>query len=188
MPWPADHMKFSCFASALERLFCTAHIIPKRIAGAFGVGNRDAAVSGLIMSRISVFSSPLLLGFDQLEQLLDQATKSGDGYPPYNIERLTHPTSGIEEWQITLAVAGFAADDLDVTVEGKQLMIRGKTREDAKRDYLHRGIAGRSFARQFVLADGMEVTGASLENGLLTLLLNRMPPERLVKRILVKER
>jgi HSP20 family molecular chaperone IbpA len=140
------------------------------------------------MSRVSVFSSPLLLGFDQLEQLLDQASKTGDGYPPYNIERLTSPQTGQEDWQITLAVAGFSAADLEVTVEAKQLVIRGKTREDAKRDYLHRGIAGRSFARSFVLADGMEVTGAELENGLLTILLNRMPPDRLVKRITVKER
>jgi HSP20 family molecular chaperone IbpA len=139
------------------------------------------------MSRVSVFSSPLLLGFDQLEQLLDQASKNGDGYPPYNIERLVSTQTGAEEWHITLAVAGFGAGDLDVTVEGKQLVIRGKTREDGKRDYLHRGIAGRSFARNFVLADGMEVTGAGLENGLLTILLNRMPPDRLVKRITVKE-
>jgi HSP20 family molecular chaperone IbpA len=140
------------------------------------------------MSRLQVFTSPLLLGFDQLEHLLDQATRTGDSYPPYNIERLPHPSNGSENWQITLAVAGFSRDDLEVNVEGKQLAIRGKTREDGKRDFLHRGIAGRSFARSFVLADGMEVTDAMLENGLLTILLTRLPPETLVKRIEIKER
>jgi HSP20 family molecular chaperone IbpA len=139
------------------------------------------------MTRLSVFSSPLLLGFDQLEQLLDQATKAGDGYPPYNIERGLEPVAGGEDWQITLAVAGFGASDLEVTVEGKQLLIRGRNREDGERDFLHRGIAGRSFARSFVLADGMEVTGATLENGLLTVLLKRLPPDKLVQRIKIKE-
>lgn len=140
------------------------------------------------MTRVSVFSSPLLLGFDQLEQLLDQATKAGDGYPPYNIERSLRAGDAGEEWQITLAVAGFGMDDLDVTVEGRQLLVRGRNREDGKRDFLHRGIAGRSFARSFVLAEGMEVTGALLENGLLTVLLNRKAPEKLVQRITIKER
>jgi HSP20 family molecular chaperone IbpA len=150
---------------------------------------REAAVSGPgLMTRVSSFSSPLLLGFDQLEQLLDQATKAGDGYPPYNIERLVHADDGAEEWRISLAVAGFAMADLDVTVEGKQLLIRGRNTDEGKRDYLHRGIAGRSFARSFVLAEGMEVTGAVLENGLLTVLLKRMPPDTLVKRIAIKER
>jgi HSP20 family molecular chaperone IbpA len=138
------------------------------------------------MSHMSVFSSPLLLGFDQVEQLLDQATKAGDGYPPYNIER-QQPKGGTEAWLITLAVAGFAKADLDVTIEGKQLNIRGRNRDEAKRDFLHRGIAGRSFARSFVLAEGMEVTDAQLENGLLTVLLKRMPPEKLVQRITIKE-
>ena len=140
------------------------------------------------MTRVSVFSSPLLLGFDQLEQLLDQATKAGDGYPPYNIERSLREQDGSEEWQITLAVAGFGLSDLDVTVEGRQLLVRGRNREDGKRDFLHRGIAGRSFARSFVLAEGMDVTGAQLENGLLTVLLNRRAPEKLVQRITIKER
>ena len=140
------------------------------------------------MTRVSVFSSPLLLGFDQLEQMLDQATKAGDGYPPYNIERSLHPSDGSEAWQITLAVAGFGLEDLEVTVEGRQLLVRGRNRDDGKRDYLHRGIAGRSFARSFVLADGMEVTAAELENGLLTVLVKRLAPEKLVQRITIKER
>jgi HSP20 family molecular chaperone IbpA len=139
------------------------------------------------MSHMTVFSSPLLLGFDQLEQLLDQARKAGDGYPPFNIERQLQSKAGPDEWLITLAVAGFSSTDLDVTVEGKHLHIRGRNRDDAKRDFLHRGIAGRSFGHSFVLADGMEVTGAQLENGLLTVLLKRMPPEKLVQRITIKE-
>jgi HSP20 family molecular chaperone IbpA len=139
------------------------------------------------MSRMTVFSSPLLLGFDQLEQLLDQATKAGDSYPPYNIER-QQPENGAEEWMITLAVAGFARADLDVTIEGKQLNIRGRNRDEGKRDFLHRGIAGLSFVRSFVLADGMDVTDAQLENGLLTVLLKRMPPDKLVQRITIKEK
>jgi HSP20 family molecular chaperone IbpA len=140
------------------------------------------------MSRMTVFSSPLLLGFDQLEQLLEQASKVGDGYPPYNIERQLQSESGAEEWVITVAVAGFTGADLDVTVEGKQLNIRGRNRDEGQRDFLHRGIAGRSFGRSFVLADGMEVTDAQLENGLLTVLLKRMPPEKLVQRITIKEK
>jgi HSP20 family molecular chaperone IbpA len=144
-------------------------------------------LQGSVMTRLSVFSSPLLLGFDQLELLLDQATRAGDGYPPYNIERGGPGPDGAEAWHITLAVAGFGLTDLDVSVEGKQLLIRGRNREDGKRDFLHRGIAGRSFERSFVLADGMEVAGAALENGLLTVLLKRQAPEKLVQRIIIKE-
>jgi HSP20 family molecular chaperone IbpA len=140
------------------------------------------------MTRLTVFSSPLLLGFDQLEHLLEQASKVGDGYPPYNIERQLQPENGAEEWLITLAVAGFSAADLDVTVEGKQLNMRGRNRDEGTRDFLHRGIAGRAFGRSFVLADGMEVIDAQLENGLLTVLLKRMPPEKLVQRISIKEK
>jgi HSP20 family molecular chaperone IbpA len=140
------------------------------------------------MTRVSVFSSPLLLGFDQLEQMLEQATKAGDGYPPYNIERSQQSDNGSEEWQITLAVAGFGLEDLEVTVEGRQLLVRGRNREDGRRDFLHRGIAGRSFSRSFVLADGMDVTGSALENGLLTVLVRRLNPDKLVQRITIKER
>jgi HSP20 family molecular chaperone IbpA len=137
------------------------------------------------MSRISHFNSPFLLGFDELERLLDRATKaSGDGYPPYNIERLPRDgeTAG-DSLLITLAVAGFGPDELDVTVEENQLIIRGKQRDDGERAYLHRGIAARQFQRAFVLADGMEVAGADLANGLLSIRLVRPEPERIVRKI-----
>jgi HSP20 family molecular chaperone IbpA len=139
------------------------------------------------MSRVSVFSSPLLLGFDQLEHLLDQASKAGDGYPPYNIERAAPSPDGVERWLITLAVAGFDAASLDVTIEGKQLSIKGKAKDDGKREFMHRGIAGRSFQRSFVLADGMDVTSADLKNGLLQISLLRPPPSRAIKTIPVTE-
>jgi HSP20 family molecular chaperone IbpA len=150
------------------------------------------------MTRVSLFSSPLLLGFEEVERLLDRAAKiPGDGYPPYNIERLAPAGAGLaagngaqlggERLRITVAVAGFAAEDLEVTVEDRQLLIKGKQREDAQKDYLHRGIAGRQFARAFVLADGMEVGETSLRNGLLTIEVHRIEPERLVRRITVKD-
>lgn len=104
------------------------------------------------MSKITMFTSPLLLGFDDLERLLDRAVKtSGDGYPPYNIERLTE--GGAEVLRITIAVAGFRRQDLEITIEDSQLNIRGRIKDEEPRDYLHRGIAGRQFARAFVLAD-----------------------------------
>lgn len=145
-------------------------------------------LQGIKMSRMTVFSSPLLLGFDQLEQLLEQATKAGDGYPPYNIERLLQPENGAESWQITLAVAGFGLPDLEVTVDGKQLVIKGRQTGDDRGDFLHKGIAGRSFTRSFVLADGMEVTAADLCNGLLTILLKRIAPDKRLVRIQIEER
>lgn len=115
------------------------------------------------MSRVSLFNSPFLLGFDDLERLLDRTAKaSSDGYPPYNIEQL-----GSDGLRITLAVAGFSEDDLTVTVEDRQLVIRGKQTDDESRVYLHRGIAARQFQRSFVLAEGIEITGALLDSGLL---------------------
>jgi len=136
------------------------------------------------MSRLSVFSSPLLLGFDELERMLDRATKTGgDGYPPYNIEKLPRAEGEAERLRITLAVAGFSRDEIDVTLEEKQLLIRGRQNDDDGRSYLHRGIAARQFARTFVLADGMEVTGARLDNGLLEINLERPEPQRIVRRI-----
>jgi HSP20 family molecular chaperone IbpA len=136
------------------------------------------------MSRLSVFSSPLLLGFDELERMLDRATKSGgDGYPPYNIERLPKAEGEAERLRITLAVAGFSRDELDVTVEENQLVIRGRQKDDDGRAYLHRGIAARQFVRSFVLADGMDVTAARLDNGLLELSLERPEPRRVIRRI-----
>mgnify|MGYP002633366198 CR=1 FL=1 len=115
------------------------------------------------MSRVSLFNSPFLLGFDELEQLLDRTAKaSSDGYPPYNIEQ-----RGADGLRITLAVAGFSDEDLTVLVEDRQLIIRGKQSDDETKNYLHRGIAARQFQRSFVLAEGMETTGASLDSGLL---------------------
>jgi HSP20 family molecular chaperone IbpA len=139
------------------------------------------------MSRVSVFSSPLLLGFEEVERMLDRAAKtSGDGYPPYNIERLPNSDTGGETLRITLAVAGFCEDELEITLEESQLVIRGKQLDDADRTYLHRGIAARQFQRAFVLADGIEVGGAALENGLLSIDLVRHEPERVIQKIQIK--
>src|SRR5579863_7331845 len=116
-----------------------------------------------IMSRVALFSSPLLLGFEHFERALDRVNKvSGDGYPPYNVEQLSE-----NELRITLAVAGFTMADLAIAIEDNQLVIRGRQADDAERVYLHRGIAARQFQRSFVLAEGIEVRGAWLENGLL---------------------
>ena len=135
------------------------------------------------MSRVSMFNSPLLLGFDQLERTLDRLAKSAEGYPPYNIERIARDNGHPERLRITLAVAGFTRDQLDVTVEESQLVIRGRQQDDKTRQYLHRGIAARQFQRTFVLAEGMEVLGADLKNGLLSIDLARPEPERIVKTI-----
>jgi HSP20 family molecular chaperone IbpA len=138
------------------------------------------------MSKISMLSSTLLLGFDDLERLLERALKiSGEGYPPYNIERLTEGSS--ELLRITLAVAGFRRQDLEITIEDNQLNIRGRIKEDGPRDFLHRGIAGRQFARAFVLADGMDVIDATLVNGLLIINLRRPEPSNVIRRIEIKE-
>ena len=134
------------------------------------------------MSRISMFNSPLLLGFDQIERVLDQVSKTkAEGYPPYNIEQI-----GENHLRITVAVAGFAEDDLSVTTEDNQLIIRGKHQEDdSNRIYIHRGIASRQFQRSFVLAEGIEVVGAHLDNGLLHVDLNRPVPEPVVREIAI---
>ena len=138
------------------------------------------------MSRISLFSSPLLLGFDDLERLLERAGKTaGDAYPPYNIERLT--VNGSEALRITVAVAGFARTDLEITIEDNQLNIRGRTPDEEPREFLHRGIAGRQFHRAFVLADGMDVTGATIINGLLVINLKRPEQNSVIRRIEIKE-
>lgn len=131
------------------------------------------------MTRTTLFNSPFLLGFDHLERLLERTAKSAnDGYPPYNIEE-----TGADRLRITLAVAGFSQDELDVTVEDNQLVIRGKQTELADKTFLHRGIAARQFQRAFVLADGIEVTGAELANGLLSIELARPRPESVTRRI-----
>jgi HSP20 family molecular chaperone IbpA len=123
------------------------------------------------------------LGFDEIERVLDRVTKASDGYPPYNIERLARDERNPERLRITLAVAGFTLDQLDVSIEENQLIIRGRQVEDKSRQFLHRGIAARQFQRTFVLADGMEVLGADLKNGLLSVDLVRPEPERFVRTI-----
>ncbi len=125
------------------------------------------------MTRATPFSSPLLLGFDEIERLLDRVSKTADGYPPYNIERIAAGAESAIRLRITLAVAGFGENDIEVTVEENELTVSGRQNEEAGRDYLHRGIAARQFQRTFVLADGMEVTGAEMKDGLLALELVR---------------
>jgi HSP20 family molecular chaperone IbpA len=139
------------------------------------------------MARIPSLSSPFLLGFDEIERALDRVAKAADGYPPYNIERLARKDGRPERLRITLAVAGFARDELDVTIEESQLVIRGRQNDEEARQYLHRGIASRQFQRTFVLADGMEVLGADLKNGLLSIDLARPEPERVVKTIAIND-
>jgi HSP20 family molecular chaperone IbpA len=139
------------------------------------------------MSRVPSLSSPFLLGFDEIERVLDRVSKAADGYPPYNIERVARENGQPERLRITLAVAGFTREQLDVTVEESQLVIRGRQHEEKARQYLHRGIAARQFQRTFVLADGMEVLGADLKNGLLSIDLARPEPERIVKTISIIE-
>lgn len=139
------------------------------------------------MSRVPSLSSPFLIGFDQIERALDRVAKGADGYPPYNIERLAPDEKNPERLRITLAVAGFTLDQLEVTIEENELVIRGRQQDDKSRQYLHRGIAARQFQRVFVLADGMQVQGADLKNGLLTIDLARPEPARAVKTIQIVE-
>jgi HSP20 family molecular chaperone IbpA len=141
------------------------------------------------MSRQSPFGHPFLLGFDEIEQALDRLAKSsGDGYPPYNIERIGRTETEPEKLRIMIAVAGFTSEQLDVTLEESQLVVRGRQAEEKDRQFLHRGIAARQFQRTFVLADGMEVVGADLSNGLLSIDLVRPEPARIVRRIGIQTR
>jgi HSP20 family molecular chaperone IbpA len=135
------------------------------------------------MTRVSFASHPYLLGFEQLERLVERTAKSGnDGYPPYNIEQ-----AGSGAYRITLAVAGFREDDLSVTVEDRQLVIRGRGGEESDgRVFLHRGIATRQFQRVFLLAEGVEVAAARLECGLLHVDLVRHEPEAVVQKIAIE--
>jgi len=136
------------------------------------------------MSRQSPFGHPFLVGFDEIEQALDRVAKTGgDGYPPYNIERMPRTDDAPERLRITLAVAGFSQDQLEVSLEESQLVIRGRQTDDKARDFIHRGIAARQFQRTFLLAEGMEVLGADLADGLLAIDLARPEPERIVRRI-----
>ena len=139
------------------------------------------------MSRVPSLSSPFLIGFDQIERALDRVAKAADGDPPDNIERLAADGNDPERLRITLAVAGFTLDQLEVTVEEKELVIRGRQQEDKSRQYLHRGIAARQFQRTFVLADGMEVQKADLKNGLLSIDLARPEPARVIRTIQIAE-
>ncbi len=136
-------------------------------------------------TRLTLFDSPLFLGFDHFEKTFDRLRKTGnEGYPPYNIEQI-----GNEGLRITLAVAGFSMDDLDVEIEHNQLTIRGKQSEDDEEDgriFLHRGIAARQFQRSFVLADGIEIKDAELDSGLLHINLTRIVPESTAKKIRIK--
>ena len=138
---------------------------------------RPSGLRFCTMSRVPTLSSPFLLGFDEIDRAVGRVTRSvSEGYPPYNIERLAATSEQTEMLRITLAVAGFARSELDVTVEDGQLLIRGRQAEDRERVYLHRGIAARQFQRVFLLAEGMKVAGADLVNGLLSVDLFR--PER----------
>jgi len=123
-----------------------------------------------------------------MEKTLERVAKSGDSYPPYNIERIRNGDNRCELLRITLAVAGFSEADLDVSTEENQLIVRGRQNDEAEREFLHRGIASRQFQRVFMLADGMRVLGAELRNGLLSIDLDRPEPERLVQRINISVR
>ncbi len=134
------------------------------------------------MTRLSLFDSPLFLGFDHFERTLDRVKKhASEGYPPYNIEQTSE-----DGLRITVAVAGFSMADLDIQLEQNQLTIRGKQEDDASRVYLHRGIAARQFQRTFVLADGIEILGASLDNGLLHIEMKRIEPESTARKIEIR--
>ncbi len=143
------------------------------------------------MNRMTPFSSPLLLGFDSVEKTLERIAKAGDGYPPYNIERIRCDATDADGAstgdliRITLAVAGFGPDDLEVTSEENQLIVRGRQSDDTEREYLHRGIAARQFQKSYLLAEGMRIIGAQLKNGLLLIDLAKPEPERIVKKIAI---
>ena len=136
------------------------------------------------MTKLAFGTHPFLLGFEQLERLVERTAKTGnDGYPPYNIEQASE-----NSYRITLAVAGFAMADLSITVEDNALVIRGRQVDDAEgRAFLHRGIAARQFQRSFVLADGVDVGEAIMENGLLHVDLNRSVPERVVQTVIIRK-
>ena len=135
------------------------------------------------MSRVSMFNSPLLLGFDHFESMIDQLAKAGnDGYPPYNIEHVSD-----RELRITMAVAGFAEEDVQITLEQNQLLVQGRQQDDNDKVYLHRGIAARQFQKRFVLAEGIEVLGAEMDNGLLHIELARPEPSIISQEIKIRK-
>jgi HSP20 family molecular chaperone IbpA len=137
------------------------------------------------MSRVSMFSAPFLLGFDAYEERIDRLSRAADGYPPYNIERNVE-ADGSESFLISIAVAGFAQTELEITQEDNQLLVRGKQKDDPSRQYLHRGIAARQFQRNFLLADGVEVKGAVLEHGMLVISVIRPKAEKLSRVIEIR--
>ena len=137
------------------------------------------------MSRVSLFSAPFLLGFDTYEERIDRLSRAADGYPPYNIER-TIDDDGTERFVISIAVAGFALSELEVMWDDSQLLVRGKQKDDPTREFLHRGIAARQFQRSFLLADGVEVTEAVLEHGMLVIAVVRRKVEKLARRIEIR--
>lgn len=136
------------------------------------------------MTKVTLGAHPFLLGFEQLERMVEQAAKSGtEGYPPFNIEQVSE-----RAYRITLAVAGFSEDDLSITVEDRKLVVRGRLSDRGEgRVFLHRGIAGRQFMKSFVLADGVEVQGAKTENGLLHIDLEQAVPETVVQTIEIRK-
>jgi len=137
------------------------------------------------MSRMSVFSAPFLLGFDAFEERVDRLNKAADSYPPYNIERIVNE-DGSERFIISVAVAGFSAGEMDITLRDNQLFIKGESANGAERDYLHRGIAARSFQRSFLLAERMEIENAELASGLLVISISRPPLEERTRSIAIK--
>jgi HSP20 family molecular chaperone IbpA len=180
----------------LRRLLPARHLRNDRIVATFrepaeagvrrrlGAPDNRGAIRASIMSRQPLLNSPFLLGFDDIERALDRVTKAaGDGYPPYNIERLCRDGDLPERLRITLAVAGFTREQLEILVEESQLTIRGRQTDERERVFLHRGIAARQFQRSFLLADGMEVLGAELQHGLLAIDLARPEPARIIRRI-----
>ena len=137
------------------------------------------------MSRISVFSAPFLLGFDSFEERVDRLAKSADGYPPYNIERSVDAT-GTEQFLVSIAVAGFGPSELEVLAEDNQIVVRGKQKDEAGREFLHRGIAARQFQRSFLLADGMNVKDATLGHGMLVVTVERPKAPKIARRIEIR--
>lgn len=137
------------------------------------------------MSRVSVFSAPFLLGFDAYEERIDRLSRAAEGYPPYNIER-TVEADGTERFLISIAVAGFALPELEIVQEDNQLVVRGRQKDDANRQFLHRGIAARQFQRSFLLADGVEVQDAVLQHGLLVIAVVRPRAEKLARQIAIR--
>jgi HSP20 family molecular chaperone IbpA len=139
----------------------------------------------LQVSRISLFSAPFLLGFDTFEERVDRLSKAADGYPPYNIERRID-ADGSEQYVISIAVAGFAQHELEISTEDNQLVVRGRQKDDPSREFLHRGIAARQFQRSFLLADGVVVKDALLRNGMLIVSVVRPKAEKVARRIEIR--